>query len=536
MGLAIGWSNASIRDDEDPAETAKREYDRQLMGYLLVGLNGIVFVMGMWTMLMCSEKIKEAWDKVKGILCKFCPCLKRCACCGKKKKDDDDEDDDDEDKDDDDAKGDGKDGTDGDKDNADERVYGAGEGDVYVDSTGVRQLPKKNDVSLSGAACTKCGANLPDKAKFCFDCGTQCGGNASGVDAVATRACKECGADLPEKAKFCFDCGARSGKSGGVRRGRSRRRMSLVKAAMSAIDVDGDGELDFDEFAAVCKAEGDAARATCNQLFLMLDVDGGGTVDADEISDVLRKNREARELAKQFDAIQDFVDMVGKKKARMSPQQKADRKKRVAAKRRKRRGSVRKRRGSVGGRARATPSEEALDAIVEGDGGGSTARQQQQQHQQQQQRQQQGGSSTTSHWGRARTVRKALAFSRRQSAPSGAAPPAMFAGAAHAMTGGPPIGSGGNDLKAKLLAARNRRAGGTGNVRRVSLGDATKTSATVRKLPMQSAPGPPAQQAALAPRPFTKSVGDQCEGLTEDGEWKPGRIQEIDLDDGALQP
>ena len=469
MGLAIGWSNASIRDDEDPAESAKREYDRQLMGYLLVGLNGIVFVMGMWTMLMCSEKIKEAWDKVKGILCKFCPCLKRCACCGKKKKDDDDEDDDDEDKDDDDAKGDGKDGTDGDKDNADERVYGAGEGDVYVDSTGVRQLPKKNDVSLSGAACTKCGANLPDKAKFCFDCGTQCGGNASGVDAVATRACKECGADLPEKAKFCFDCGARSGKSGGVRRGRSRRRMSLVKAAMSAIDVDGDGELDFDEFAAVCKAEGDAARATCNQLFLMLDIDGGGTVDADEISDVLRKNREARELAKQFDAIQDFVDMVGKKKARMSPQQKADRKKRVAAKRRKRRGSVRKRRGSVGGRARATPSEEALDAIVEGDGG-------------------------------------------------------------------PPIGSGGNDLKAKLLAARNRRAGGTGNVRRVSLGDATKTSATVRKLPMQSAPGPPAQQAALAPRPFTKSVGDQCEGLTEDGEWKPGRIQEIDLDDGALQP
>lgn len=51
--------------------------------------------------------------------------------------------------------------------------------------------------------CPACGAENPDKAKFCLECGEKL--------TPATLACAQCGAALPPSAKFCLECGAKVG-------------------------------------------------------------------------------------------------------------------------------------------------------------------------------------------------------------------------------------------------------------------------------------------------------------------------------------
>lgn len=48
--------------------------------------------------------------------------------------------------------------------------------------------------------CPQCNAQMPDQAKFCFECG-----------AKLALVCPACGAALPPQAKFCFECGTKLG-------------------------------------------------------------------------------------------------------------------------------------------------------------------------------------------------------------------------------------------------------------------------------------------------------------------------------------
>lgn len=50
--------------------------------------------------------------------------------------------------------------------------------------------------------CVKCGAELPDGAKFCLACGSRVVSEPG-----KTRFCMHCGAALPAGAKFCLQCG-----------------------------------------------------------------------------------------------------------------------------------------------------------------------------------------------------------------------------------------------------------------------------------------------------------------------------------------
>ncbi|HJJ82686.1 MAG TPA: zinc ribbon domain-containing protein, partial [Methanocorpusculum sp.] len=51
----------------------------------------------------------------------------------------------------------------------------------------------------AGKVCPKCGAAVPDGAKFCPECGKKMGASA----------CPKCGAELSAGAKFCPECGER---------------------------------------------------------------------------------------------------------------------------------------------------------------------------------------------------------------------------------------------------------------------------------------------------------------------------------------
>ena len=65
MGLALGW-----RDENTT-------FDRNMMGFLLISLNVIVFGLGSWTMLMTWGKFKKWWDrKVVGRVKKCCSCMR----------------------------------------------------------------------------------------------------------------------------------------------------------------------------------------------------------------------------------------------------------------------------------------------------------------------------------------------------------------------------------------------------------------------------------------------------------------------------
>lgn len=52
--------------------------------------------------------------------------------------------------------------------------------------------------------CLKCGAAIPDGAKFCMGCGSAL---------PDERLCEKCGALVPEGAQFCAECGAAIGSS-----------------------------------------------------------------------------------------------------------------------------------------------------------------------------------------------------------------------------------------------------------------------------------------------------------------------------------
>ena len=56
----------------------------------------------------------------------------------------------------------------------------------------------------AGKACPKCGAAVPDGAKFCPGCGEKQGAGSF---------CPECGAAVPAGAKFCPECGKKMGAS-----------------------------------------------------------------------------------------------------------------------------------------------------------------------------------------------------------------------------------------------------------------------------------------------------------------------------------
>ena len=50
---------------------------------------------------------------------------------------------------------------------------------------------------MKGRACSSCGAENPDQARFCISCGTQ-----------LLPSCPSCGAENPAGAKFCMECGS----------------------------------------------------------------------------------------------------------------------------------------------------------------------------------------------------------------------------------------------------------------------------------------------------------------------------------------
>lgn len=52
--------------------------------------------------------------------------------------------------------------------------------------------------------CAKCGAQITDNAKFCFNCGEK-------VEVPSKIYCAECGTPMPADAKFCMNCGTRRG-------------------------------------------------------------------------------------------------------------------------------------------------------------------------------------------------------------------------------------------------------------------------------------------------------------------------------------
>ena len=54
--------------------------------------------------------------------------------------------------------------------------------------------------------CPKCGADLPENAKFCLNCGERIPVEAGMV------ICPNCGKSVP-KAKFCPECGHKFGNS-----------------------------------------------------------------------------------------------------------------------------------------------------------------------------------------------------------------------------------------------------------------------------------------------------------------------------------
>ena len=82
------------------------------------------------------------------------------------------------------------------------------------------------EAEVKATQCPNCGKSVPANAKFCLDCGTRietlaqneiicpsCGKKtAKGkfcmeCGAPLVRKCAKCGAELPNGAKFCFECG-----------------------------------------------------------------------------------------------------------------------------------------------------------------------------------------------------------------------------------------------------------------------------------------------------------------------------------------
>lgn len=59
---------------------------------------------------------------------------------------------------------------------------------------------------MEGNRCAKCGAVLPEGAKFCGSCGAPVEDKQEVSDEPA-KLCPACGAKLEENASFCVECG-----------------------------------------------------------------------------------------------------------------------------------------------------------------------------------------------------------------------------------------------------------------------------------------------------------------------------------------
>ncbi len=75
---------------------------------------------------------------------------------------------------------------------------GAGLGAMFAEAM-KPSAPKEEKTPVpAGATCSKCGASVGAKAKFCPECGEKL---------AVKKFCSECGAEVSGKAKFCPECG-----------------------------------------------------------------------------------------------------------------------------------------------------------------------------------------------------------------------------------------------------------------------------------------------------------------------------------------
>lgn len=77
-------------------------------------------------------------------------------------------------------------------------------GGTMRDAVESATAPVPDAPTAGSAVCEKCGAVLPDGAKFCMVCG-QRAPEKSG----SSLTCPDCGATVPAGAKFCMECGHR---------------------------------------------------------------------------------------------------------------------------------------------------------------------------------------------------------------------------------------------------------------------------------------------------------------------------------------
>ena len=77
-------------------------------------------------------------------------------------------------------------------------------GGTMRDAVESATAPVPDAPAAGSAVCEKCGAVLPDGAKFCMVCG-QRAPEKSG----SSLTCPDCGATVPAGAKFCMECGHR---------------------------------------------------------------------------------------------------------------------------------------------------------------------------------------------------------------------------------------------------------------------------------------------------------------------------------------
>jgi membrane protease subunit (stomatin/prohibitin family) len=65
-------------------------------------------------------------------------------------------------------------------------------------------LQQAQQPAMRMLVCNNCGAQSPESAKFCLQCGTPLRAKRG-----ETQFCSKCGAEMSSKAKFCSECGAK---------------------------------------------------------------------------------------------------------------------------------------------------------------------------------------------------------------------------------------------------------------------------------------------------------------------------------------